>query len=193
MTLIDIHKHIKACHDCPLRAGCKAPVPGVYFRPTTDPCVMFVGEGPGAEEDGKEPFIGPSGQMLRSMIEEVPIHNAYLTNMVKCRPPNNRDPHPSEINACNHHLEAEIQAINPKVIVAVGRYAMAQFLPDDLITKARGKPHIVHGRVVLPIIHTAAALRRPEWVPVIAGDLRLIPRLLDTPLESNDSAKLTIL
>ena len=191
LDILDIDTRIMACNDCPLRARCQAPVPGSGSLTAE---VMFVGEGPGEHEDNQGiPFVGPSGQMLRDMITEAGISDPFFTNIVKCRPPGNRDPTHHEISTCLHYLDEQIKVINPKVIVAVGRYAVAQFLPDDLITKARGKPHIVHGRVVLPIIHTAAALRRPEWVPMIAGDLRLIPRLLDMPLESNDSARLTIL
>lgn len=179
------------CIDCPLRAGCTQPVPG---SGPSDAQVMFVGEGPGAVEDDKGvPFSGPSGQLLRDLISNAGIQLPFFTNVVKCRPPFNRDPKQSEINTCLHYLDEQILAINPKVIVPVGRYAMAQFLPDESIMKAHGKPHIVHGRAILPIIHTAAALRRPELQPLISADLRLVPRLLDTRLESNHIAKLTIL
>jgi DNA polymerase len=192
MTILEIHARIMACTDCPLRAGCKQPVPGSGSEYAD---VMFVGEGPGAEEDGQgNPFMGPSGQMLRDFVASLELDNdPFYTNVVKCRPPNNRDPYQSEINSCLHYLDEQIEAINPRVIVAVGRHAMRQFLPDDSIMKARGTPRIVHGRVVLPIVHTAAALYSPELKPLIAGDLRLIPRLLDTPLESSHNARLTIL
>lgn len=191
-SIATIHLQVLACTDCPLRAGCKQPVPG---SGSSNANVMFVGEAPGADEDQLgDPFMGTSGQMLRRLVASLDLPNdPFYTNVVKCRPPNNRDPYQSEINTCLHYLDEQIEAINPKVIVAVGRYAMAQFLPDDSITKARGTPRIVHGRIILPIMHTAAALRRPELVPLIAGDLHLIPRLLDTPLESSHSAKLTIL
>lgn len=192
-SIAEIHLRVIACTDCPLRAGCKQPVPG---SGSSNAAVMFVGEAPGQEEDGQgNPFMGPSGQMLRGLVADAlkDPEDTFYTNVIKCRPPGNRDPYQSEINTCLHYLDEQIEAVNPKVIVAVGRYAMAQFLPDDSITKARGTPRIVHGRIILPIMHTAAALRRPELVPLIAGDLRLIPRLLDTPLESNQEATLTIL
>ena len=189
MTLETITAQVRNCYNCDLRKTCAAPVPG--SGPLTA-SVMVVGEGPGAEEDQQGiPFSGPSGRMLRTLMTSAGIE-PYYTNTVKCRPPNNRDPLQSEVNACNHHLNAEIQAINPRVIVTIGRVAMRQFLPDDSIMKVHGKPHIVHNRVVLPIIHTAAALRRPELIPVIANDIRLIARLLDTPLESS-KARLTVL
>ncbi len=191
-SVTSIQIDILGCKQCPLHQTCKLPVPGHGDRGASD--VMFVGEAPGAEEDQDgTPFRGPSGQLLRDLAEEANIGPAYYTNVIKCRPPDNRDPKQSEIDACLHYLDAEIEAINPKVIVAVGRYAMVQFMPDDFITKVHGKPHIVHGRIVIPIIHTAAALRRAEYVPAIRADLRLVPRLLDTPIESSPGAKLTIL
>ena len=158
---------------------------------------MFVGEGPGAEEDQQgRPFTGPSGQMLREYVDDVistsRLFVPYYTNVVKCRPPHNRDPSPAEIRTCQHFLNSEVLAINPRVIVTVGRFAMMQFLPDALITQVHGRPQVVLGRVILPIIHTAAALRRPEYIPLIKRDLALVPRLLETPLETQEH-KITIL
>ena len=190
MTIPDIHTRILACTDCGLRDGCKSPIPGNGSEQAE---VMLVGEAPGAEEDQDGiPFIGVSGRLLRDMVSEAGIAQTYYTNVVKCKPPYNRDPTPEEISTCQHYLNEEVLAINPKVIVTVGRFAMMQFLPDDLITKVHGKPHIVNGRIILPIIHTAAALRRPEYIPLIRADLKLVPRLLATKLETQEH-KLTVL
>lgn len=190
-TLYQIREHVLGCHNCHLRNGCMSPVPGTGPLHTD---VMFIGEAPGAVEDQEgKPFSGVSGQLLRTEALDAGIEYPYYTNVIKCKPPYNRDPSNTEIEACRPHLEDEIRIVNPRVIVAVGRYAMAQFMPDGLITKEHGKPRIVHGRFVLPIIHPAAALRRPEWLPMIRGDLRLVARLLDTPLESSPGATLTIL
>ncbi len=156
---------------------------------------MLVGEGPGEHEDTQGlPFVGPSGQLLRELVTQadLDIDQMYLANIIKCRPPYNRDPTAGEIAACLPYLDAQINAINPKLILALGRYAMIQFMPDGLITKLHGHPQVVHGRVVVPIIHPAAALRRPEWIPIILQDLRLIPRLLETPIPTT-TGKLTIL
>ena len=192
-TLTDIHQQVLACTACPLHLGCKSPIPGDGFG---NEQVMFVGEGPGAEEDQQgKPFMGVSGQMLREYIDEAnsPITFVpYFTNVVKCRPPHNRDPSPAEIRTCQHFLNSEVLAINPRVIVTVGRFAMMQFLPDALITQVHGRPQVVLGRVILPIIHTAAALRSPEYIPLIKRDLALVPRLLETALEPQEH-KLTIL
>lgn len=193
MILHPINERILACTDCLLRETCKHPVPGSGYQ---DARVMYIGEGPGAVEDDEgRPFAGPSGQLLRQLSSEagIPEEYTYYTNIVKCRPPNNRDPRAEEINACLHYLDEQITAINPKVIVPVGRWAMIQFLPDDLITKVHGRPQMVHGRVVMPIIHTAAALRRPEWKPMIAQDLKLIPRILETIANPPIEGVLTIL
>jgi len=193
MILHPINERILACTDCILRETCLRPVPGSGYQ---DANIMYVGEGPGAVEDDLGiPFSGPSGQLLRQLSQEagIPEGATYYTNIVKCHPPNNRDPKPEEINSCLHYLDEQIAAINPKVIVPVGRWAMIQFLPDDLITKVHGRPQVVHGRVVMPIIHTAAALRRPEWKPMIAQDLKLIPRILETLESAPISGVLTIL
>lgn len=194
-TIPDIHASILTCTACPLRAGCNSPIPGHGIEAWINPpeVILFVGEAPGAEEDQQGiPFMGQSGQILRSMVEDAGILYPHFTNVVKCRPPGNRDPTPEEIRTCQHYLNSEVLAINPRVIVTVGRFAMMQFLPDDLITKVHGRPQVVLGRVILPIIHTAAALRRPEYIPLIKRDLALVPRLLNTVLETQNH-KLTIL
>lgn len=191
VPMIDLILDVRACHACVLRDTCTIPVAGDGNH-TAD--VMFIGEGPGAEEDNQGvPFSGPSGQMLRRLADSASIIDPYYTNVVKCRPPGNRDPTNEEIKTCRRFLNEEIHLVQPKVIVAVGRYAMNQFMPDESITKARGKPRVVHGRVVLPIMHTAAALRRPELETQIAADLRLVPRLLQTPLESSQGFTLSTL
>ena len=189
LSMKSVNEQIRACYNCDLRKTCKGPVAGAG---TFDPSVLFVGEAPGADEDDQGiPFMGVSGQLLRTLVEQAGIELSYYTNAIKCRPPKNRDPSNPELRACLHHLDAEINALNPRVIVTVGRIAMTRFLPDDLITKVRGVPKVVHGRVVLPIIHTAAALRRPEFLPLIKADLALVSRILDTPLESSDRYTLT--
>ena len=182
MTPLEVlHQEIAGCHLCVLRQRCRQPVPG------TGPAnarIMMVGEGPGEEEDKQvAPFVGPSGKVLRNLSQEAGLdieHDVFLTNIVKCRPPNNRDPQAVEVQACLPYLDRQIQLINPKVIIAIGRHAMMQFMPDEGILKVHGRPRWVNGRIVMPIIHPAGAMRNPEWKPTIRQDLRLIPRLLDT-------------
>ena len=182
MTPLEVlHQEIAGCRLCVLRQRCRQPVPG-----TGPPSarIMMVGEGPGEEEDKRvAPFVGPSGRLLRQLSQEAGLdieHEVFLTNIVKCRPPNNRDPAPEEVRTCLPYLDRQIALINPKVIVAIGRHAMMQFLPDEGILKVHGRPRWVNGRIILPIIHPAGAMRNPEWKPSIRQDLRLIPRLLAT-------------
>jgi len=125
---------------------------------------MFVGEGPGAEEDLRgEPFVGRSGQLLDRLIAEelgTDRLGVYIANVVCCRPPENRDPLPEEISACRPWLDAKLELIDPKVIITLGNFATRRLLNTKLgITKMRGQEHPWEGRIVVPTFHPAAALR----------------------------------
>ena len=137
----------------------KRQVPGDGDRKAN---VMFIGEGPGYYEDQQGiPFVGRAGQLLNEMLESIDLQrqDIYITNMLKCRPPNNRDPLPAEITACGPYLERQIRMISPKVIVTLGRYSTANFFPTEPISKLRGKPMPWNGITILPMYHPAAALR----------------------------------
>src|SRR4051794_27796685 len=160
-TLADLERVALACIRCPLAAGRTQVVFGVG-----DPHarVMFVGEGPGREEDLKgEPFVGRSGQLLdRLMLEEMGLERetVYIANVVKCRPPNNRDPHPEEITSCRPYLEAQVDLIAPDVVVTLGNFATKLLLDrTEGITKLRGRAYPFRDRVIIPTYHPAAALR----------------------------------
>ncbi len=144
--------------------------------------VMFIGEGPGYNEDRlKRPFVGRAGQLLDDLIKDIgwKREDVYITNIIKRRPPENRDPLPSEIEAYEPYLTRQIEIINPKVIVAVGRFAMNYFLPDAKITRDHGRVFKVEERIVFPIYHTAAALRSPEQVMgALREDFRKLPKIL---------------
>jgi uracil-DNA glycosylase len=162
VTLADLRTEVLACTRCPLAVGRINVVFGVG-DPNAD--LMFVGEGPGAEEDKRgEPFVGRSGQLLdRLMMEEIGTdrQHTYIANVVKCRPPGNRDPHPAEIESCRPYLEQQVALIEPKVVVTLGNFA-TQLLLDttDGIRKVRGKVYpFVNGTVLVPTYHPAAALR----------------------------------
>jgi uracil-DNA glycosylase len=149
------------CTKCPLARGRTQVVFGMG-NPEAD--LMFIGEGPGAEEDRQGlPFVGRSGQLLdRLMLDELGIDRSwcYIANTVKCRPPGNRDPLPDEIEACNPYLERQLELVDPKVIVTLGRFAAQLLLATrEGITRLRGRVHPFRGRVVVPTFHPAAVLR----------------------------------
>ena len=149
------------CTRCPLAAGRTQVVFGMG-RPDAD--LLFVGEGPGAEEDRQGlPFVGRSGKLLdRLLAEELGMTRAecYIANVVKCRPPENRDPRPDEIDACRPWLAQQLELIAPKVVVTLGRFA-AQLLLEtsEGITKLRGRTYPYGSAVLVPTLHPAAALR----------------------------------
>ncbi len=149
------------CTRCPLAAGRTNVVFGVG-NPNAD--LMFVGEGPGQQEDLQgEPFVGRSGKLLdQLMFEELGITRAdcFIANTVKCRPPGNRDPRPEEIEACRPYLEGQLEAIKPKVVVTLGNFATKLLLrTTEGITKVRGRAYPFRSGVLIPTFHPAAALR----------------------------------
>jgi DNA polymerase len=160
-TLAELERDALACARCPLSRGRTNVVFGVG-DPNAD--IMFVGEGPGQQEDLKgEPFVGRSGQLLdRLMAEEIGIGRdaVYIANVVKCRPPGNRDPMPDEIASCRPFLEQQIDVIGPKVIVTLGNFASKLLLDTtEGITKLRGRVYPYRDRVIVPTYHPSAALR----------------------------------
>ncbi|MEL7207345.1 MAG: uracil-DNA glycosylase [Actinomycetota bacterium] len=160
-ALEDLAVEASGCTRCRLADGRRQVVFGVG-HPEAD--LLFVGEGPGAEEDKRgEPFVGRSGQLLDKLVAEemgLTRDGFYIANVVKCRPPGNRDPKPDEIEACNPDLESQIDLIAPKVVVTVGRFA-AQTLLDtkEGINKLRGRSYPFRSGVLVPTFHPAAVLR----------------------------------
>ncbi|MGB9614740.1 MAG: uracil-DNA glycosylase [Fervidobacterium sp.] len=159
-----IEDRIKDCKSCPLGLVRKNVVPGEgnIYSP-----IMFVGEGPGEEEDNQgRPFVGKAGQLLTKILESVNIkrEEVYITNVVKCRPPNNRVPTNLEIQACSHYLIAQIEVINPRMIVPLGSTAAMFFLgKEESITKIRGKEFIWKGGIIIfPMFHPSYLLRNPS-------------------------------
>ena len=143
--------------------------------------VMFIGEAPGFHENRlKRPFVGRAGQLLDDLIREVGWKrgDVYITNVVKRRPPENRDPSLEEIDAYGPYLTKQIEIINPKVIAAVGRFAMNYFLPEAKITRDHGKVFKVDGRLLVPLFHTAAALRSPEVMRQLREDFKKLPKIV---------------
>lgn len=139
---------------------------------------MFIGEGPGQTEDEQGlPFVGRAGKLLDSLLADVPLRreDVFITNIVKCRPPGNRDPEPEEVAACRPYLEAQIELINPRVIVTLGRHSLLRFYPQGKISNDHGRIIRIGNRVLLPLYHPAAALRNPGLNKTLREDMKRIP------------------
>ncbi len=178
-TLEDLEQRVRNCTDCPLHGSRTNAVPG---EGPADAEILFIGEGPGFHEDRQgRPFVGPAGNFLEELLQSIGMSRdqVYIANMVKCRPPNNRDPAPSEISACSKYLDRQIELINPLLIVTLGRFSMARFLPGQSISRVRGRLRSVGGRHIFPIMHPAAGLRRQEMRDAIEQDFAKVPGLLD--------------
>lgn len=184
-----LEREVSVCQRCRLANGRTKAVPGYgNYQAVT----MFVGEGPGFEEDRQgRPFVGRSGQFLTEMLNSVGIQreDVYITNVVKCRPPDNRDPLPEELGACGDYLARQVELINPRIIVTLGRYSMQRWLPGAAITKVHGQVrNIGRGRVVLAMFHPAAALRNPQWRDEFAKDIQILPGLMARAIKANEAA-----
>ena len=176
--LLALAERISVCPDCNLCETRTKSVPGVGPEQVE---VMFIGEAPGFNEDKQgEPFVGQAGQFLNDLVRAGGLErkDVFITNVVKCRPPNNRDPLPGEIEACRKYLERQIQLLDPSVIVTLGRYSLQHFLPGQTISRAHGKPVMRHGRTILPMYHPAAALHQGSLRAVIIEDFKKLPGIL---------------
>jgi DNA polymerase len=143
--------------------------------------ILFIGEGPGFYEDQQgRPFVGPAGQFLDELLASINLKRSdvFITNVVKCRPPANRDPEPSEITACNDYLDRQIAALNPQVIVSLGRYSMAKFFANEKVSAIHGRARKRDGYICIAMYHPAAGLHRPELKDVIREDFKKIPLII---------------
>ena len=178
-SLDEIARLVRQCSDCELGRGRKNAVPG---EGSPDADLMIIGEGPGAQEDllGR-PFVGRAGQFLDELLGYIGLkrEDVFIANMVKCRPPENRDPLPAEVSACDKYLERQIELLDPLLIVTLGRVSLARFFPGESMTRARGKVREKDGRFIYPVMHPAAALYRQEVRPGIIEDFKAIPGVLD--------------
>jgi DNA polymerase len=142
---------------------------------------MFIGEAPGHHEDKQgRPFVGAAGNLLEDLLARIGLQrqDVFITNVVKHRPPGNRDPLPDEIEACQGFLQRQIELVNPKVIATLGRFAMEQFVPGAKISRVHGTPRRIGGRLVVPLLHPAAALHRGDWRPKLEADFDALGELL---------------
>lgn len=173
-----IHKAITTCEDCDLCQERTNAVPG---EGSAHAEIMFVGEGPGLNEDLQgRPFIGAAGKFLTQMLGSIGLRreDVFITNMVKCRPPDNRDPLPTEMAACAHYLDDQIAEIAPKIIVPLGRHALARWFPGEAIGKVRAQPKLVDGITLFPLYHPAAALHNGGLRSTIEEDFAKLGALL---------------
>ena len=178
-TLEDLAQRVRDCTDCPLHLSRTNAVPG---EGPANAEILFIGEGPGFHEDRQgRPFVGPAGNFLEELLQSIGMtrDQVYIANMVKCRPPNNRDPAPSEISACSKFLDRQIELIDPLLIVTLGRFSMSRFFPGQSISRVRGRLRSAAGRQIFPIMHPAAGLRRQEMRAAIEEDFAKVPGLLD--------------
>jgi uracil-DNA glycosylase family 4 len=179
IELEQLYRRVANCTDCGL---CNTRTQAVPGEGPPDAEVMFVGEGPGFHEDQQaRPFVGPAGRLLEEFLLSGGLrrNDVYITNVVKCRPPNNRDPMPTEIDACRSHLEQQIGFIKPKLIVTLGRYSLAWFFPRDSISKVHGHLRRQNGTYFLHMYHPAAALHAGNLRKTIEDDFRKIPQALE--------------
>lgn len=194
-ALKQVAQEVSSCTSCTLYHSRKFSVPG---EGPAHAEIMFIGEGPGFHENEQgRPFVGAAGKYLDELLASIKLRRSdvFIANVVKCRPPGNRDPQPEELAACAGYLERQIQAINPKVIVTLGRFSMAHFLPYAKISEIHGQATKVKGRLVVAMYHPAAALHQRSLKTVIEQDFSRLPDLIaraaqaaeyHAPVEEND-------
>lgn len=170
-----IASEVKACTRCKLHMGAKHAVPGEGPAAAE---IMLIGEGPGFHEDQQgRPFVGASGKFLEELLAAIGLQRAdvFIANVVKHRPPGNRDPEPDEIAACAGFLDRQIAALNPALIVTLGRYSMAKFFPNAKISAIHGQARTVNGRLVVAMFHPAAALHQQALRQTLIDDFKKLP------------------
>jgi len=177
-ALNELAKEISLCRDCELCRQRTHVVPG---EGREEAKLLFIGEAPGWHEDQQgRPFVGPAGHFLDQLLASIGLkrEEVYIANVIKCRPPGNRDPSPLEMKACRKWLDRQMELIKPKVVVTLGRYSLAQFFPGESISKVRGTSRKKQGTIYFAMYHPAAALHQASLRQVIEEDIRKVPSLL---------------
>jgi DNA polymerase len=173
-----LHRQIAACEKCILHQSRVKAVPGAG---PADADIMFIGEGPGFHENQQGlPFVGAAGRFLDELLSMIDLkrEDVFITNVVKCRPPGNRDPQPGEIEACRPYLDRQIELIRPKMVITLGRFSMARYFPNAKISHIHGQPRKMEGVIYYPMYHPAAALHQPSLRRTVEEDVLKIPELL---------------
>ena len=177
--LAQIDAEVSNCQACALYHSRKNAVPGEGPAKSE---IMFIGEGPGFYENEQgRPFVGAAGKFLDELLAQAGLKRpeVWIGNVVKCRPPGNREPLPEELAACDRYLERQIAAISPKIIISLGRYSMGKFMPGAKISAVHGQMRRVGDRFVIAMFHPAAALHQASLKPAIMKDFAQLPKLLE--------------
>ena len=180
--LNEIRQQVSECKKCKLHLTRNRSVPG---EGPAESRVMLIGEGPGFHENEQgKPFVGQAGKFLDELLGYAGLtrEGVFITNVVKCRPPGNRDPELEELVACRPYLEEQMGIINPPVIVTLGRFSMAHFILDGKISTIHGKPVTINGRLIVPMYHPAAALHQPALKSVLIEDFKKLPGIIERGL-----------
>jgi uracil-DNA glycosylase family 4 len=179
-TLDTVREELGECTRCSL---CSSRKNIVFGKGNPHASLVFVGEAPGGDEDvAGEPFVGEAGQLLTRIIQSIKLRreDVYICNIIKCRPPKNRDPKPEEIEACSPFLKKQLEVIRPRFICALGKFAAQTLLgTTERISKLRGKIYEFNHIKVVPTFHPASLLRNPEWKREVWQDMQLIQKLLE--------------
>jgi DNA polymerase len=179
VSAAELYERIRGCTLCPLSATRTLAVPG---EGPLNAEVMFIGEAPGANEDRQgRPFVGAAGSFLSELLAAAGLarEDVYICNVLKCRPPGNRDPLPNEIDACRDYLDEQIDLIDPLIIVTLGRFSMARYFPRQAISRVHGQVREVAGRYYVPMYHPAAALHQGNLKAVMLRDFSRLGDLLE--------------
>jgi DNA polymerase len=177
-TLQALASEITQCTKCLLHRGRTKAVPG---EGPDNADIMFIGEAPGFHEDQQgRPFVGAAGKFLEELLASIDLtrKDVYIANVIKCRPPGNRDPLPEEIESCKPFLDRQLELIQPKLVVTLGRFSMARAFPKARISRIHGQPRKIGGIVYYPMYHPAAALHQPSLRRTIEEDMQRIPELI---------------
>jgi len=185
--LVELYKEASGCTRCPLS---ETRTKVVFGSGNADADLMFIGEGPGAEEDRQGlPFVGRAGGLLTELLEEIGLSrdDVWISNVVRCRPPGNRDPQPLEVESCQPYTYGQVELIEPRVIGTLGNFATRLLTGNRTpISRVRGTPqvHTLAGHPVflMPLFHPAAALRTPSLVETLREDFAKLPSLIEEPL-----------
>ena len=178
---------ISRCTGCLLHRGRTRAVPGAG---PADAAIMFIGEAPGFHEDQQGlPFVGAAGSFLDELLQSIGLtrDGVFITNVIKCRPPGNRDPLPEEVEACKPYLDRQIALIQPKLVVTLGRFSMARAFPKARISRIHGQPRKIGGVIYYPMYHPAAALHQPSLRRTVEEDMRRIPELIEQAAQIAES------